>query len=104
MRRRPFAHKRLMMVATLVLTVAAADRVASLLELEDVRWFRKLLAAAPAIALIGYDAVRLRRIPLLSCTLLAVVWMVIWLFVSDLFFMHPAGEAVMRVLTHVFVW
>ena len=103
-RRRPFVHKRLMLFATLVLTVAAADRVALVLGLEEVRLFRKLLAAAPAIALVCYDASSLRRIPVLSLSLLTLVWLVIWLLISDLVFLRPSGEAMIRVLTKVFVW
>ena len=76
-RKRPFIHKRLMMVATMVLTVAAADRVALVFGLGDVRLFRKLLA---------------------------VVWLDLWFVASDALFMRPAGEVVVRALTRVFVW
>jgi hypothetical protein len=62
-RRRPLIHKRLMVCATLMLTVAAADRVAMVVGLENVRLFRKLLAVAPAIALVGYDVLRQCRFP-----------------------------------------
>jgi hypothetical protein len=103
-RHRPFLHKRLMLFATLVLTVAAADRVSVLLGLEGVRIFRKLLAVAPAVALVGYDLVSLRRIPVLSLSLLALVWLFIWFVITDLVFLHPLGEALIRVLTKVFVW
>jgi hypothetical protein len=103
-RRRPFVHKRLMLLATLMLTVAAADRVALVLGLEEVRLFRKLLAAAPAIALVGYDASTLRRIPVLSLALFAPVWLVIWFAISDLVFLHPSGDLIIRALTRVFVW
>jgi hypothetical protein len=103
-RRRPFVHKRLMVFATLMLTVAAADRVALVLGFEEVRLFRKVLAAAPGIALIAYDAVSQRRIPILSLTLLALVWLVIWFVISDVVFMGPTGDAVVRALTRVFVW
>lgn len=103
-RRRPFVHKRLMLFATLLLTVAAADRLALVLGLEEVRLFRKLLAAAPAIVLVCYDAASLRRVPVLSLSLLALVWLVIWFLISDLVFLRPSGEALIRVLTKVFVW
>ncbi len=103
-RRRPFLHKRLMLFATLVLTVAAADRVAQVLGLEGVRIFRKLLAVAPAIALVGYDLASLRRIPVLSLSLLALVWLFVWYLITDLVFLHPAGEAIIRALAKVFVW
>ena len=103
-RRRPFVHKRLMLFATLMLTVAAADRVALVLGLGDVRTFRKVLAVAPAIALVVYDGLRGRRIPTLSVSLLALVWLVIWFNVSDFVFMHPAGEAIIHALTRIFVW
>ena len=103
-RHRPFVHKRLMLFATLALTVAAADRVSLVLGLEGVRIFRKLLAVAPAIALVGYDALRLRRIPWLSLSLLGLVWLVIWFVISDLVFLHPSGDAIIRALTKVFVW
>jgi hypothetical protein len=103
-RRRPFVHKRFMLFATLALTVAAADRVALGLGLEGVRIFRKLLAVAPAIALVGYDALVLRRIPLLSLSLLGLVWLEIWFVISDLVFLHPSGAAIIHALTRVFVW
>jgi hypothetical protein len=103
-RNRPFVHKRLMLFATLTLTVAAADRVALVLGFEGVRILRKLLAVAPGIALVGYDWVSLRRIPALSLSLLAVVWLLVWFLVTDLVFMHPAGEAIIRALTKIFVW
>jgi len=103
-RKRPFIHKRLMMVATVVLTTAAADRAAIVFGLDEVRLFRKLLAAAPAFALVGYDAVSLRRIPVLSSALVTVVWLNGWFVPSDVVFMRPAGEAIIRVLTQVFVW
>lgn len=103
-RHRPFVHKRLMLFATLALTIAAADRVALVLGLESVRIFRKLLAVAPAIALVGYDAVFLRRIPFLSLSVLGLVWLEIWFVISDIVFLHPSGEAIIRALTKVFVW
>jgi hypothetical protein len=103
-RNRPFLHKRLMLFATLVLTVAAADRVSLVLGLEGVRIFRKLLTVAPAIALVGYDIASLRRIPVLSLSLLALVWLFVWFVITDLVFLHPSGEAIIRALTRVFVW
>ena len=103
-RRRPFVHKRLMLFATLMLTVAAADRVALVFGLAEVRFFRKLLALTPAIALVGYDALLRRRMLLLSVSSLALVWLVVWFIISDLVFLHPAGEAIIRALTKVFVW
>ena len=103
-RRRPFVHKRLMLFATLLLTVAAADRVSHVLGLEGVRIFRKLLSVAPAIALVAYDWVSLRRIPVLSLSLLAFVWLFVWFLITDLVFLHPAGEAIIRALTKVFAW
>jgi hypothetical protein len=68
-RKRPVVHKRLMLFATLMLTVAAADRVALVLGLEEVRLFRKLLAVTPAVALVGYDSLLPRRIPMTSTAL-----------------------------------
>jgi hypothetical protein len=103
-RKRPIVHKRLMLFATLMLTVAAADRVALVLGLEEVRIFRKLLALTPAIALVGFDALLRRRILLLSVSSLALVWLVVWFMISDLVFLHPAGEAIIRALTRIFVW
>lgn len=103
-RRHPAVHKRLMLFATLMLTVAAADRVALVLGLEEVRLFRKLLALTPAIALAGYDALLRRRTLLLSVSSLALVWLVIWFIISDFVFLHPAGETIIRALTRVFVW
>jgi hypothetical protein len=102
-RRRPFVHKRLMLFATLMLTVAAADRVALIFGLEEVRLFRKLLALTPAIALVGYDAFLRQRILLLSVSSTALVWLVVWFIISDFVFLHPAGEAIIRALSSVFV-
>lgn len=103
-RRRPLFHKRLMLCATLVLTLAAADRVAAVLGLDDVRPVRKLLALAPAIALVGYDALLRRRILVFSLFLLALVWLVTWYIISDFLFLHPAGERIIRVLERIFAW
>lgn len=103
-RKRPVVHKRLMLFATLMLTVAAADRVALVLGLEDVRLFRKLLAVTPAVALVGYDSLLHRRILLLDLSLLALVWLLLWFLVSDLVFSHAAGEAIVQTLTRVVVW
>jgi hypothetical protein len=103
-RRRPIVHKRLMLFATLMLTVAAADRVALVLGLGEVRLFRKLLALTPAVALVGYDALLRRRILLFSVLSLALCWLVIWSIISDLVFLHSAGEAIIRALTRIFVW
>jgi len=103
-RRQPFLHKRLMLFATIMLTVAAADRVALVFGLEDMRLFRKALPLTPDIALVIYDALLLRRIPILSISLLALVWLVTWFVVSDLLFLHPAGETIIRAVTRIFVW
>jgi len=103
-RRRPFVHKRLMLFATLMLTIAAADRVSHVFGLDGLRLVRKLLAAAPAIALVGYDSILLRRVPVFSASLLAIVWIVIWFVVSDFLFLNPAGETLIRALMKVFVW
>jgi hypothetical protein len=103
-RKRPFVHKRLMLFAILMLTVAAADRVALVLGLEEVRLFRKLLALTPAIALVGYDMLFSRRMMLLSLSSLALVWCVVWFIISDVLFLRPAGGALIRVLTRIFVW
>lgn len=103
-RKRPFVHKRLMLFAVMMLTVAAADRVAFALGLEQIRLFRKVIAVVPGIALVGYDAFFLRRIPALSVSLLALVWLVIWFTISDLVFLHPAGETIIMALTRILVW
>ena len=58
-----YAHKRLMLFATLVFCVAAADRVSFMVGMEEVRFFRKLLAVVPAIALVVYDTLRIRKTP-----------------------------------------
>jgi len=103
-RRRPFVHKRLMLFATMILTVAAADRAALVLGLEQVRLFRKLLAVAPGIALVGYDALSLRRVPVLSFLLLAMVWLFVWFLITDLLFLRPLGATIVQALIKVFVW
>ena len=104
LRRRPAVHKRLMLFATLMFTVAAADRVSSLAGLDEVRLFRKLLAIGPGLALVGYDAWRRPLMLPLSLGLLALVWLLLWFLVSDLVFMRPIGGAIVRTLTTVFVW
>jgi len=103
-RRRPFVHKRLMLFATLMLTVAAADRVSSIVGLDDVRLFRKALAVVPGLALTVLDAFGLRRLPLLSLSALTMVWAVIWFTVSDVVFTRPSGETIINALTWLFVW
>jgi hypothetical protein len=103
-RKRPFIHKRLMLFATLMLTVAAADRASFLLGFGDMRILRKLLAVVPGIALLIYDTFHLRRVPVLTGSLLILVWLINWFVISDLLFMRPAGEALIRGLTKVFVW
>jgi hypothetical protein len=103
-RKRPFVHKRLMVFATLMLTVAAADRVAIFLGLDDSRPFRKVLAVTPGLALVIYDASTQRRIPFLSLGLLTLAWLVLWFVISDVVFTAAAGEAIIRALARVFVW
>jgi len=102
--KRPFVHKRLMLFATLMLTIAAADRVALNLGAGDVRLFRKLLAVAPGVALVVYDAVRHRRFPVLGAALLAVSWLNVWFIASNLVFLRPVGRSIIAALTRVFVW
>ncbi len=103
-RKKPFVHKRLMVFATLMLTVAAADRVAALVGLEEVRLFRRLLAVAPGIALVVYDASTLKRVPAFSLALLAGCWLHLWFYVTGLLFLPPLGEAIVAALVRVFVW
>jgi hypothetical protein len=103
-RKRPWVHKRLMLFGTLMLTVAAADRVALVLQLDEVRVFRKLLAVAPGLALVAFDAWFKRTALLLSVSSLVVTWLLLWYTVSGLVFLRPAGEAVMRALSKILVW
>jgi hypothetical protein len=103
MRKRPLIHKRLMLLATVTLTVAAADRASIVLGFADVRALRKCLALAPAIALVGYDALWCRRALLFTISLSALVWLVVWFIISDVVFLRPEGEAIIRILTKVFV-
>lgn len=102
-RNRPFVHKRMIFFATMVLTVAAADRVAGLVGLEEVRIFRKVLSIAPGILLVVYDSIITRSFPVLSVLIVAVIWLVIWFNVTDFLFMQPAGEAIIETLTKVLV-
>jgi hypothetical protein len=102
-RRRPLLHKRLMLFATLLLTVAAADRVSLVLGLDDVRAFRKLLAIVPGLALVAYDAVSWRRMLPFDVLSLGLIWLVVWFVITDVLFSRPAGEALIRALTGVFV-
>lgn len=103
-RKRPLFHKRLMLFATLMLTIAAADRVPGVLGLDDVRFVRKLIAVTPGMALVGYDALIRRRIFVFSLSSLALVWLVVGYVISDFVFLHPAGERIIRVLSEFFVW
>jgi len=104
LRKRPDVHKRLMFFATLVLVGAAASRATGIVGLGDDRVLRKLLSVAPGIALVAYDTAFRRRWLPLSLTLLGVVWAVEWFTVSDLIFMRPAGEVIVRTLAGIFVW
>lgn len=103
-RKRPVVHKRLMLFATLMFTVAAADRVAIILGLEDVRLFRKTLALAPGLALVGFDIFTQRRFPVLSVSFVVLALLVIWLNLSDLIFLDPMGDAIIMRLARIFVW
>ena len=78
--------------------------VAGILGLEAVRPFRKVLAAWPGIAVVVYDALSLGRVPILSASLLALVWLVTWFTISDFLFQRPAGEALIHALTRIVVW
>jgi hypothetical protein len=102
-RHRPFVHKRLMFFATMMLTVAAADRVAVLVGLEEVRLFRKVLTVAPGIVLVVYDSVITRSFPVLSLAVVAAIWLVIWFNVTDILFMQPVGEAIINALIRAVV-
>jgi len=56
------------------------------------------------IAVVVYDALSLRRVPILSASLLALVWLVTWFTISDFLFQRPAGEALIYALTRIVVW
>ena len=102
-RKRPYYHKRLMLFAALMLTIAAADRAAIVFGLDDVRLFRKVLAIAPGLALIFYDAIRLRRFPLFDSSVVVFVWLIIWFNITDLLFVSPAGEWIIQSLVKIVV-
>jgi uncharacterized protein (TIGR04206 family) len=93
-----------MLFAAMMLTLAATDRVSSIVGLDDIRLFRKALAVVPGMALVVFDGFWLRRIPLLSLSTLTMVWLVIWFTVSDFVFTRPVGETIIHGLTRVFVW
>jgi len=105
-RRTPDLHKRFMMLATMVLSVAAADRVAFVVEflagLDDVRPFRKVLAIAPGLALLVFDLVNRRRVFVQAVVAVAVTWLVIWFVVSDLLFAADAGANVIHWLVDLY--
>ncbi len=103
-RKRPYYHKRLMLFATLMLTIAAADRASIVFGLVDVRLFRKVLAVAPGLTLIFYDAIRLRRFPLFDSAVVVFIWLIIWFNITDLLFISPAGEWIIQALVRLFVW
>jgi hypothetical protein len=44
------------------------------------------------------------RMLLLSASSLSLIWLVVWFTISDLVFLHSAGEAIIRALTRIFVW
>lgn len=97
-RNTPYLHKRLMLLATMVFSVAAADRVALLTGLQDVRMFRKVLAIVPALALIVYDLAIWKRASRLVLGVLTVFWLVIYVVVSDSLFLTAFGESIVRTL------
>jgi hypothetical protein len=103
-RGKPAIHKRLMMCATLMLTVAATDRAAAVVGLHDVRVFRKTLALAPALALVAHDARYSRRTLPLSLVLLALASLVLWFIISDVLFLRPVGAVIVERLVRVFFW
>lgn len=97
-RKRPAVHKRLMLFATLMLTAAAADRVAIVFGLQEIRTFRKLLTVFPSLALIAFDTIFRRRVLLLDISIFAIVWLVTWYSISDVIFLHPVGEALIQLM------
>jgi hypothetical protein len=99
-RRTPYVHKRLLLFATLAFGVAAADRVAAWVSLDDVRLFRKALAVAPALALVGFDAVTRRRVPVLGVSLLGIVWLLIYFLASDWLFDNDTGARLIERAAH----
>ena len=102
-RRRPFLHKRLMLFATMMLTVAAADRAAIVFGVDDIRLFRKVLAIAPGIVLIIYDGLCLRRVPVFSSSVVVFVWLIIWFNITDLLFLSPVGEWIIQSMVKIAV-
>ncbi len=101
-RKNAYVHKRLMLFATLVFCVAAADRVAIVLAMDEVRVFRKVLAVVPAIALVACDFWRARAVPKLGLILLAVVWAQIYFIPLDFIFYEPIGESFVLGLVRMF--
>ena len=97
-----YVHKRLMLFATLVFCVAAADRVSFVLGVEEIRVFRKLLAVVPAIALVTFDILRLRKVPKFGVALLAIVWVHIYFVPFDFIFYEPLGQSIVLGLVDVF--
>lgn len=78
---------------------------ASGLESADEAGFRKLLALAPGIAWVAYDAsIRRGRGVLLGVSSLALVTLVVWFVISDVVFLHPSGEAIIRAMAKALVW
>lgn len=102
-RKRPYYHKRLMLFATLMLTIAAVDRATIVFGLDDIRLFRKVLAVTPSLALICYDAIRLRRFPLFDSSVVALIWLIIWFNITDFLFLSPVGEWIIQSLVKIAV-
>lgn len=95
-RKRQFFHKRFMLFATLIFTIAATDRVAYLVDLDHSQLFRKSLVLFPAIALFTFDYIKLKS--LIWFDLLPILTILILFFFSDFFWLSSLGKKTMELL------
>ena len=96
LRKNPFYHKRFMLFAMILLTMASSDRVAYLLELDGSQIFRKSLVFFPAIALFVFDFIKSRLF--IWFNLLPIAIIITNFFFSDLFWLSPTGQKFMQFL------
>lgn len=98
-RNKKFFHKRFMLFATLIFTIAATDRVAYLIELDHSQLFRKSLVFFPAIALFIFDYIKLKS--LIWFDLLPILAILILFFFSDFYWLSALGQKTMKFLVEL---
>ncbi len=97
-RKKPYVHKRLMFAATAFLTLASVARAHEWFLENPSWWTRKLISASPLFALIAFDFIRTRRIPMLALALFAWLWAVNAIYVFDPIAFSPFGKRMLNAL------